>query len=34
MIDGAHTIIYGHDAQADRKFLTDVLGLRSVVVRL
>src|SRR5437870_8893209 len=30
MINGAHAIIYSHDADADRKFLTDVLGLRSV----
>jgi catechol 2,3-dioxygenase-like lactoylglutathione lyase family enzyme len=30
MINGAHAIIYSHDAEADRKFLADVLGLRSV----
>jgi catechol 2,3-dioxygenase-like lactoylglutathione lyase family enzyme len=30
MITGAHAIIYSHDAEADRKFLKDVLGLRSV----
>lgn len=30
MINGAHAIIYSHDAEADRKFLRDVLGLRSM----
>ncbi|HMK92284.1 MAG TPA: extradiol dioxygenase [Thermoleophilia bacterium] len=30
MIVGAHTIIYSTDAQADRAFLRDVLGLRGV----
>ena len=30
MIFGAHTIIYSKDAEADRKFLGEVLGLDSV----
>ena len=30
LIDEAHAIIYSHDVEADRKFLTGVLGLRSV----
>jgi catechol 2,3-dioxygenase-like lactoylglutathione lyase family enzyme len=30
MINGAHAIIYSQDAEADRKFLADVLGLGSV----
>jgi catechol 2,3-dioxygenase-like lactoylglutathione lyase family enzyme len=30
MITGAHTVIYSTDAEADRAFLRDVLGLRSV----
>jgi len=32
MITGAHTIVYSKDAQADRAFLRDVLGLSSVDV--
>jgi catechol 2,3-dioxygenase-like lactoylglutathione lyase family enzyme len=30
MINGAHIIIYSKDAEADRKFLRDVLGLPHV----
>jgi catechol 2,3-dioxygenase-like lactoylglutathione lyase family enzyme len=30
MISGAHTIIYSRDAEADREFIRDVLGLRFV----
>src|SRR5579864_258426 len=30
MINGAHAIIYSHDADADRIFFMDVLGLHSV----
>lgn len=30
MINGAHTIIFSADAEADRAFLKDVLGLRFV----
>jgi catechol 2,3-dioxygenase-like lactoylglutathione lyase family enzyme len=30
MIFGAHTVVYSKDAEADRRFLRDVLGLRSV----
>ncbi len=30
MITGAHAIIYSTDAEADRAFVADVLGLRSV----
>jgi catechol 2,3-dioxygenase-like lactoylglutathione lyase family enzyme len=30
VIFGAHVIIYSNDAEADRAFLTDVLGLSSV----
>jgi catechol 2,3-dioxygenase-like lactoylglutathione lyase family enzyme len=30
MINGAHAIIYSSDAEADRGFFRDVLGLRSV----
>jgi catechol 2,3-dioxygenase-like lactoylglutathione lyase family enzyme len=30
MIKGAHTIIYSKDAEADRVFFRDVLGLSSV----
>lgn len=30
MIIGAHTIIYSEDAEADRTFFRDVLGLHSV----
>lgn len=30
MIDGAHAIIFSTDAEADRAFFKDVLGLRSV----
>lgn len=30
MINGAHVIIFSRDAEADRAFLRDVLGLRSV----
>jgi catechol 2,3-dioxygenase-like lactoylglutathione lyase family enzyme len=30
MIFGAHTVIYSKDAEADRRFLGDVLGLVSV----
>jgi hypothetical protein len=30
MINGAHTIIYSRNADADRRFLSDVLGLPSV----
>lgn len=30
MINGAHVIIYSHDAEADRRFLRDVLGYRHV----
>ena len=32
MINGAHSIIYSKDPQADREFLRDVLGLPSVDV--
>ena len=32
MIDGAHTIIYSKDPEADRAFLRDVLALPSVDV--
>jgi len=32
MITGAHSIIYSTDAEADRAFLRDVLGLRGVDV--
>jgi catechol 2,3-dioxygenase-like lactoylglutathione lyase family enzyme len=30
MIFGAHTILYSRDAEADRAFLRDILGLRAV----
>jgi catechol 2,3-dioxygenase-like lactoylglutathione lyase family enzyme len=30
MISGAHVIIYSKDAEADRAFMRDVLGFRSV----
>lgn len=30
MIQGAHVILYSKDAEADRAFLRDVLGLRGV----
>jgi catechol 2,3-dioxygenase-like lactoylglutathione lyase family enzyme len=30
MVNGAHAIIFSSDAQADRAFFRDVLGLRSV----
>jgi catechol 2,3-dioxygenase-like lactoylglutathione lyase family enzyme len=30
VITGAHTVIYSRDAEADRAFLSDVLGLPSV----
>jgi catechol 2,3-dioxygenase-like lactoylglutathione lyase family enzyme len=30
MIDGAHLLLYSADAEADRNFLRDVLGLKSV----
>jgi catechol 2,3-dioxygenase-like lactoylglutathione lyase family enzyme len=30
MIFGAHTVVYSKDAEADRRFLSEVLGLRSV----
>src|SRR3989442_13682332 len=30
MISGAHVLIYSHDAEADRAFFRDVLGLDSV----
>lgn len=30
MINGAHVVIYSKDAEADRKFIRDVLGFRSV----
>ena len=30
MITGAHVIVYSTDAEADRAFLRDVLGLRGV----
>jgi hypothetical protein len=30
MISGAHVILYSRDAEADRVFLSDVLGLHSV----
>jgi catechol 2,3-dioxygenase-like lactoylglutathione lyase family enzyme len=30
MIFGAHTVVYSKDAEADRRFLRDVLGLVSV----
>ena len=32
MIDGAHAIIYSTDADADRAFLRDVLGLKGIDV--
>ena len=32
MISGAHVIVYSADAEADRVFLRDVLGLRGVDV--
>src|SRR5579884_1934473 len=32
MIFGAHVILYSRDAEADRAFLKDVLGLQSVDV--
>ena len=32
MIDGAHAIIYSRDAEADRAFLRDVLGLTHIDV--
>ncbi|MEP7235973.1 MAG: extradiol dioxygenase [Ignavibacteriota bacterium] len=32
MINGAHTIIYSKDAEADRKFFTDILQFPSVDV--
>jgi predicted enzyme related to lactoylglutathione lyase len=30
LISGVHTLIYSHDAEADRAFFKDVLGLDSV----
>jgi catechol 2,3-dioxygenase-like lactoylglutathione lyase family enzyme len=30
MISGAHVVLYSRDAEADRRFLTEVLGLASV----
>ena len=30
MINGAHVVVYSKDAEADRRFLTDILGFRSV----
>jgi catechol 2,3-dioxygenase-like lactoylglutathione lyase family enzyme len=30
LINGAHVVIYSKDAEADRKFIRDVLGFRSV----
>jgi len=30
MINGTHVIFYSHDAEADRAFLRDVLGLKHV----
>lgn len=30
MITGAHVIVYSRDAEADRAFFRDVLGLRSI----
>src|ERR1700674_1731420 len=30
LISGVHTLIYSHDAEADRAFFSDVLGLDSV----
>jgi catechol 2,3-dioxygenase-like lactoylglutathione lyase family enzyme len=30
MINGAHVLLYSADAEADRNFLRDVLGLKSV----
>jgi hypothetical protein len=30
MIDGAHVIVYSHDAEADRAFLRDILRSNSV----
>lgn len=30
MINGAHFLLYSHDAEADRAMLRDVLGFRSV----
>lgn len=32
MINGAHLLLYSHDADADRAMLRDVLGFRSVDV--
>ena len=32
MINGAHVVIYSKDSEADRAFLKDILGLRSVDV--
>ena len=32
MIIGAHILFYSHDPEADRRFFTEVLGLRSVDV--
>src|SRR5690349_4671533 len=32
MIDGTHVILYSRDAEADRAFLRDVLGLKHVDV--
>ena len=32
LIDGAHVIVYSTDAEADRAFLRDVLGLRGIDV--
>ncbi|TMF94473.1 MAG: extradiol dioxygenase, partial [Chloroflexi bacterium] len=30
MISGAHVILFSQDAEADRAFISDVLGFRSV----
>lgn len=30
MVDGAHVVIYSKNAEADREFLRDILGLSSV----
>jgi catechol 2,3-dioxygenase-like lactoylglutathione lyase family enzyme len=30
MLTGAHVVIYSKDAQADRKFFSDILGFRSL----
>ncbi len=30
LISGAHVLVYSHDAEADRAFFRDVLGLESV----